>query len=155
MELKLGKYTVETFARQRNLARQSAINLLSSLKKKGFVKVSGGGRQKRIYAISLVSKKPTNGFYDIVNKYSPEKLVPKFEHYTYGNYGVEDAIIEGIMIGDARTKQATKHLFRHVKNWKRLFELAGKKKLEKELVSMYKEARKTTRTKKMPERYIK
>ncbi|MBU1975782.1 MAG: MarR family transcriptional regulator [Nanoarchaeota archaeon] len=148
-----GKYTVELFAKERNLTRQSAINLLSKLKKQGYVTVSGGGRQKRIYTVSNKIQKPTNGFYSIVNKYSPEKLQPDFKHYTYGNYTIEHAIIDGIKINNVRTRQATMHLFRHIRSWKRLFQLAKKHNLTKEVINLYYEARKTTRCKTMPKRY--
>ena len=100
-----GKYTVETFAQKNNLTRQSAINKLSKLKKAGLVSVSGGGKQKRIYTLHTKPQKEQNGFYKIVNKYSPDKLNPSFEHYVYGKYTVENAIIDGLLIKDIRTKQ--------------------------------------------------
>jgi len=155
MYVKEGKYTVERFATENYLTRQSAINLLSKLKKEGYVNVSGGGKQKRIYTIYKLPQKKTNGFYDIINKYSPEKLQPKFEHYVDGNYTIEHAIIDGITIGDTRTLEATTHLFRHITNWKKLFELAKKNRLEKEVITLYKKARETTKIKKIPERYMK
>ena len=153
MDLKEGKFTVETFAKERNISRQAAINLLSKLKEKGLVLVSGGGRQKRIYTITNTPQKPTNGFYDIVNKYSPEKLTPSFKHYTHGKYTIEHVIIDGIKINDSRTLQATKHLFRHITNWKRLFMLAKKDNLIKEVHELYEKARQTVKCKKMPKRY--
>lgn len=153
MVLEEGKYTVETFARKRGLTKQSALNLLSKLKKQGYASTSGGGHQKRIYTISSIPKKHTNGFYDIVNRYSPDKLVPQFEHRVSGRYTVEHAIIDGIIIGDIRTLNATMHLFRHIKSWKRLFDLAKKRGLVKETHELYIKARKITKTKAMPERY--
>jgi hypothetical protein len=146
-------YTVEKFAEERGLKRQSAINLLTRLKKQNLAQVSGGGKQKRLYKVFNIPQRPTNGFYDIINRYSSEKLVPKFMHYTYGRYSIEHAIIDGIKINDIRTREATMHLFRHVKDWKFLFRLAEKEKLKKELISLYDVARKKTRVKKMPERY--
>ena|SRR3989344_3387805 len=154
MNPKEGKYTIETFAKKQDLTRQSAINLLSKLKKQGYVQIQGGGKQKRIYTISKVAKKSTNGFYDIVNKYSPQKLNPLFEHYVQGKYTIEHAIIDGLKIGDIRTLDATTHLFRHIKNWKSLFHLAKKNNLEKDLINLYKKARKQTKCKKMPKRYL-
>lgn len=150
-----GKYTLETLAREKGITKQSAINLISKLKKQGLVKTTGGGKQKRIYTITKTPQKKTNGFFDTVNKYSSEKLVHKFKHYTYGNYTVEKAIIDGIKFKDTRTNNATMNLFRHIKNWKKLFELAKKNNLKKEVLKLYKEARKTTRCKKMPKRYEK
>jgi len=155
MIIKEGKYTIEKFATENDLTRQSAINLLSKLKKEGYVNVSGGGKQKRIYTISKLPKKRTNGFYNIINKYSPEKLQPKFEHYVNGNYTIEHAIIDGIKIGDTRTLDATTHLFRHITDWKRLFDLAKKDQLEKELIKLYTKAIKTTKCKRIPKRYMK
>lgn len=155
MKLKEGKYTLERFAEEQCITRESALNLLTKLKKQGYVTVRGGGKRKRIYTVTKLPKREANGFYKIVNKYSPEKLQPKFEHYVYGTYTTEHAIIDGIKIGDVRTKEATKHLFRHITNWKRLFDLAKKEKVEKEIINLYKLARKTTKCKRMPKRYYK
>ena len=153
MTLKPGKYTLETFAKHRGLKRQSALNLLSKLKKQGLLQVAGGGRQKRIYTISDTPGEPTNGFYDIVNKYSPEKLIPKFRHHVVGRYTIEHAIVDGIQIGDIRTLEATMHLFRHISSWKRLFDLARKRGVEKELHALYTAARKRVKCKAVPRRY--
>jgi len=155
MTFKEGKYTVETFAKERQIQRQSAINLLSKLKKNGLVTVSGGGKQKRIYTITNKPQEKTNGFYDLVNKYSPEKLIPRFKHKIIGRYTVEHAIIDGIQLGDVRTLEATKYLFKEVKNWKRLFDLAKEKKVVKEVYELYKKAKKTVKCRTMPKRYIK
>lgn len=153
--MKEGKYTVETFAEENGLGRQSALNKLSRLKKLGFVEVSGGSKQKRIYTVRKLPKKPTNGFYDTVNKYSPEKLQPRFEHYVNGRYTVEDALIDGLKINDARTLEATAYLFGHVTDWKGLFNLARKASLESKLIALYKEARKNIKVRRMPKRYVK
>ena len=128
--------------------------MLSKLKKQGYAQVSGGGRQKRIYTIHQVIKKKTNGFYDMVNKYSPEKLRPKYEHFVQGKYRAENAIMDGLNIGDIRTLEATKYLFNYVTNWKLLFDLAKKNKLQKEVVKLYKKARGTIKCRKMPKRYM-
>jgi len=150
-----GKYTLELFAEKKGLTKNSALNLLSKLKKQGYITVSGGGKQKRIYTIYKTPQEQANGFYTIVNKYSPEKLVPKFKHIVKGKYTVERAIIDGIKIGDVRTLTATEHLFRHLKNWKLLFDLAKKNKVIGKLHLLYKSARKNTKTKTMPKRYEK
>jgi len=155
MIYKEGKYTVESFAKKQGIKRQSALNLLSKLKAKGLVTTSGGGRQKRIYTLTNKPQEKTNGFYETVNKYSPEKLIPKFKHKVIGNYTIEHAIIDGIQIGDSRTIEATKYLFNHIKNWKRLFDLAKEKKVTKTIYKLYQEARKTIKCKTMPKRYLK
>jgi hypothetical protein len=148
-----GTYTIERFADERGISRQSALNLLSTMKKKGLATVRGGGREKRLYAIFDRPQEKTNGFYDMVNKYSPEKLRPRFAHHVRGRYTVEHAIIDGIRIGDARTKEATMHLFLRVTDWTRLFALAKKHDLKVEVIELYQKARMLMRTKRMPRRY--
>ena len=148
-----GKYTIELFAEKHNLTRDSAINKLSKLRKQGYAKVSGGGKQKRIYTVSNKKIREPNGFFKILNKYSPEKINPSFQHYVFGKYTIEKTIIDGLLISDnIRIRKAMYYLFNHIKNWKRLFELAKKYKLEKEVKKLYKEARTKVRVKKMPER---
>jgi len=151
--MQVGKYTVRTYATENHLTRQSAINKLSKLKKQGYVTVQGGGQQKRIYTIHNKPQTPANGFYSVVNKYSPEKLNPSFKHRTIGKYTIEHAIIDGIRIGDARTLEATTHLFRHITNWKRLFHLAKKHGYTREIHTLYGKARKSFKTRTMPKRY--
>lgn len=146
-------FTIEKFAEKKNLTKQSALNLLTKMKKQELVQVSGGGKQKRLYKVFDKPQRKTNGFYDLVNKYSPEKLVPKFRHFTYGKYGIENAIIDGLKINDARTRESIMHLFRHVKDWRLLHELSKKERLKKQLILLYEQAKKKTRVKKMPERY--
>ena len=68
---------------------------------------------------------------------------------------VEQAIIDGIKIGDIRTLAATEHLFRHINNWKKLFDLAKKHKVVGKVYQLYTSARKHTKTKTMPKRYRK
>lgn len=149
-----GKYTLEIFAKESKIKETSAINKLSKLKKQGLVQVSGGGRQKRIYTISEFPKKQSNGFYAIVNKYSPEKLVPAFEHQVFGRYTVENALIDGLKMEGARIRDAIIHLFRHVNDWKKLFKLARKSGKEENLIKLYKYARTKTKCKRMPEGYL-
>lgn len=153
MQLREGKYTIETFVKKTGLARQTALNLLSRLKKKCLVTVSGGGSQKRIYTISRRPQLPDNGFYAVVNRYSPEKLVPAFKHRVVGRYTIERAVIDGILIGDERTLAATMHLFRHVKDWKGLFDLAKRRGVVDDVKSLYERARNSVRCGRMPLRY--
>jgi hypothetical protein len=159
MLLDEGKYTVETFAKKQVLSRQSSLNLLSKLKKQGFVQVSGGGAQRRIYTVSKTLKKEQNGFFVVLNKFSPEKIAPSFEHYVYGKYGPEQAIIDGILFlkkqKDIRVRHAMFYLFNHVKNWKLLFDLAKKEEIVDEVHKLYEEARQKTKCRTMPKRYEK
>ncbi len=154
MNIKKGKYTVEIFAKDYNLIRASAINKLSKLKKEGYVQVSGGGSQKRIYKISNKKQREPNGFFNVLNKYSPEKINPSFRHYVFGNYSVEKAIIDGLFLTkDIRIRNAIYYLFNHVKNWKKLFDLAKKQNLRQETLKLYYEARQKVKVRRIPMRY--
>lgn len=154
MILKEGKYTIEQIAKLKGIKKQSAINLISNLKKKHLVSTSGGGTEKRIYTIYKLPHKKTNGFFDVVNKYSPEKLVPEFEHFVHGNYSIEHAIIDGIKLNNMRARESIKYLFKHIKNWKRLFDLAKEHNLVDDVRKIYEESRVKFKCKKMPKKYI-
>lgn len=148
------KYTLEKFAEENNLTKQSALNKLTKLKKEGFVKVSGGGAQKRIYTVSNKRLRKPNGFFSVLNKHSPEKINPYFEHYVFGHYTLERAIIDGLKLKqNIRLRKAMYYLFNHVKNWKKLFKLAKRNDLVSEVLKLYYEARKNVKVKRIPKRY--
>jgi len=156
MKIVPGKYTIELFAEKHNLTRDSAINKLSKLRKQGYAQVSGGGKQKRIYTVSNKKIREPNGFFKILNKYSPEKIIPSFQHYVFGKYTIEKAIIDGLLLNNnIRIRKAMYYLFNHIENWKRLFDLVKKHNLEKEVKKLYREARQKVRVKKIPKRYEK
>ena len=48
-----GLHTIETAAETLKISRQSALNLLSKLKKQNYITTSGGGKKKRIYKITM------------------------------------------------------------------------------------------------------
>ena len=151
LKLLRGKHTIDSVAEEMGITKDSAANLISKLKKEGYVKTDGGGRQKRIYTISTRKEVEGKGMFDIINKYSKIKIIPAFKHVAYGKYTVENAIVDAIKTKDFRTIQASLYLFNHVKNWKRLHELAKKNDLEQEVGALYDLARIHIKTRKMPE----
>ncbi|MFQ5474208.1 MAG: winged helix-turn-helix domain-containing protein [Candidatus Nanoarchaeia archaeon] len=151
LKLLKGKHTIESVAEELGIEKSSAANLLSKLKKEGYVKTEGGGRQKRIYTISTRKDISGKSMFDIINRYSKIKIVPAFKHVVKGKYGVEHALVDAVLTKDFRTIQASLYLFNHVKNWKLLHQLARKKDVEQELGSLYDTARCCIKTRKMPE----
>ncbi|MFC1800707.1 hypothetical protein ACFLYT_01490 [Nanoarchaeota archaeon] len=116
-----GKQTVETVAEKLGVSRESAVNLMSKLRKEGFVETSGGGKQKRIYTIStkkFTKKEP--GMFDIINKYSKIKVRPMFIHEAHGIYLPENALADAINTHDLRVILSSLNLFNHIKNWHKL-----------------------------------
>ena len=146
-----GKHTIETFMKQTALTKESALNLLSLLRKKGYVRTEGGGKQKRLYTISLKRIQEGTGLFTLLNKYAKIKVVPSFVHIAHGKYTEENALIDAIETKDFRTLQAAIYLFGHITNWTTLHTLAKKKHLEPVVGALYDFARMVVRTRKMPE----
>ena len=150
-----GLHTVETVAKQLGITRQSALNVISKLKKQGYVTTRGGGKQKRLYTITAYrQRKRDPGMFDIINKYSPMKLNPWYDHQVHGNYGAEDALVDAVQTKSFRAILASLHLFRHIKDWKKLYQLAKEKDCWQQIGALYDLARKYFRVKKMPDRYM-
>ena len=137
-----GLQTVETVADELGLTRQSTINLLSKLKKMGYVTVSGGGKQKRLYKITMrKQRKRQPGMFDIINRYSPMKLNPWYDHQVHGEYGPEEALIDAIQTGSFRVILASLRLFSHIKSWRKLHRIAKEKDVLQEVMALYELAR--------------
>jgi len=144
-----GKQTLETISKRLNLTKNSAANLVSKLKKQGYLKRSGGGKQPRIYTISLkTSTQLKDGMFDILNKYSPIKLIPPFIHKVRGNYRIEDAIIDLIRLNNIRVLAGVTYLFNKIADWAYLRKKAIG--IEARLGALYDFTRTIRKTKKMP-----
>lgn len=147
-----GKHTAETLCETLGITRQSAINLVSKLKKEGYAKVSGGGRQKRIYTIStkLFPDKKYEGMFDILNRHSKEKIMPPFDHFPHTRYKVENAIIDLIEFDDIRILTNMLPLFNHVTDWKLLYNLSKKREVQRKIGALYDISRAFLKVRKMP-----
>ena len=150
-----GKHTIDTIETDLHLTRGSALNLVSRLKKAGYLQTSGGGRQKRIYTISPRKiVRPEKDMFTMINKYSKMKLVASFRHAAYGDYTRENALIDAILTRSVRTIQASIFLFNHIRDWKKLHALARKKDIEQEVGALYLAARFITKTRRMPKNIL-
>ena len=149
-----GIQTVETVSEILNLSHQSAINYLSKLKSEGHVKVHGGGKQKRMYTITqkIIYKKKYPGMFDILNKYSTEKINPPFDHIPHNPYSVEEAIVDLIEFDEIRILINIPRLFNHITNWSKVYQLAKKKELRKKIGALYDLSKQITKVKKIPEK---
>ncbi|MEW5896956.1 MAG: helix-turn-helix domain-containing protein [Nanoarchaeota archaeon] len=149
-----GLHTVETVAEALKINRQSALNLLSRLKKEGYVTVSGGGKQKRLYKITTtIQRKRSPGMFDVLNKYSPMKLMPWFDHQVHGHYGPEEALIDALETKSFRAILASLRLFNHITDWPKLYRLAKATGNWQKVGALYDVARMFFRVRKMPERF--
>jgi hypothetical protein len=147
-----GLQTIDTVAQALNIKKQSALNLLSKLKKQKYVTVSGGGKQKRFYRITTTKQLPRDpGMFDIINKHSPMKINPWYDHQVHGPYTVEDALLDALQTESFRLILASMHLFRHVTDWPKLYRSKDWQKVG----ALYDVARLFMRVNRMPERYRK
>ncbi len=134
-----GLHTIETIASTLNITTQSALNLLTKLKRQQYATVSGSGKTKRLYKITQLKQRPrVPGMFDIINKYSPHmKLNPWYDHQVHGIYGPEEALIDAIETQSFRVILASLHLFRHIKNWPKLYQLAKQKDSWQKVGALY------------------
>jgi hypothetical protein len=147
-----GLQTLQGATEKLEITRQGTLNLLSRLKKEGYVTTSGGGRKIRLYKITMrkqLARDP--GMFDIINKYSPNFQVNEwFDHQVHGKYGPEEALIDAIKTKSFRLILASLRLFGHIKDWRRLHRLAKENDLVQEVGALYDVARLNLRTRKIP-----
>ena len=149
-----GLQTIETVAESLNIKKQSALNLISKLKKQGYVATSGGRQQKRLYKITARKQRKRDlGMFDIINRYSPMKLAPWYDHQVHGHYGPEEALIDAIQTQSFRVILASLRLFNHITDWPKLYKLAKEKECWQKVGALYDVARLYFRINTMPLRY--
>ena len=149
-----GLQTIETVAEALNIKKQSALNLISKLKKQGYVTRTGGRQQKRLYKITARKQRKRNfGMFDIINKYSSMKLAPWYDHQVHGHYGPEEALIDAIQTQSFRVILASMKLFNHITDWPKLYKLAEEKGCWQKVGALYDISKMYFRVKKMPLRY--
>ena len=149
-----GLQTIETVAESLNIKKQSALNLISKLKKQGYVATSGGRQQKRLYKITARKQRKRDlGMFDIINKYSSMKLAPWYDHQVHGHYGPEEALIDAIQTQSFRVILASLRLFNHITDWPKLYKLAKEKECWQKVGALYDVARLYFRINTMPLRY--
>ncbi len=150
-----GLHTIETIAETLNITKHSALNLLTKLKTQHYTTVQGKGKQKRLYKITQRKQLPRDpGMFDIINKYSPHmKLNPWYDHQVHGMYGPEEALIDAIQTESFRVILASLHLFRHIKNWPKLYQLAKQKDCWQKVGALHDLSRLYFKVRHMPEKY--
>lgn len=148
-------HTLDGVQKRLGVERSTAIKKLCQLRKLGYVKTSGGGKQPRLYRISCTKIQEIGypGLYDIINQNSPIKLVKPYEHRVMGRrLSIEEALVLAIKTGNFRVMLAALALFHNVQDWSRLYQLAKKNRLRRKIGALYDVARVILRVRRMPER---
>ncbi len=150
-----GLQTIDTIMKILNIKRQTAINYISQLRKKGYVEYYSAGRNKRIYKISIIKSKfkENNGVYNIINKYSKIKVAEPYAYFIHNKKLTnEEALVLALRSQNFKLILASLNLFAHIKDWKLLNKIAKKYKLQRQVGALYELARQFIRTKRMDER---
>jgi hypothetical protein len=148
-----GLQTLDLIMQKLDIKRQTAKNLVTKWKKQQHLTVWKKG-SPRIYKITMRKQRPRKeGMFDILNKYSPMKLAPWYDHQVHGKYTVENAIVDAIQTESFRAILATLRLFNHVTDWPRLYGLAKKHDCWQKVGALYDVARLHFRVRRMSEIY--
>ena len=150
-----GLQTVESIAEALKVNKRTATNIISKLRKRGYVEYYSAGRNKRIYKIGIIKSKfkGEKGLYDIVNKYSKIKVQEPYKHIIHGKkLAIEEALVLALKSQNFKLILASLNLFAHIKNWKLLNNLAKKNKLQRQVGALYDVTKQFIKVKRMDKR---
>ena len=153
-----GLNTIDLIERKLNVKKNTAIKKISELRKLGYVKTTGGGKQPRFYWISRIKGEKIGnlGLYDTINKNSLIKLVKPYEHRIIGRrLSIEEAIVRAIKSEDFRLIMASLALFNKIKNISRLYKLAKEENVRRKVGALYEVASRTIKTRKINDKHLK
>lgn len=138
-----------------NIGRTRAIYLVHRLRKKGFIETKYNSDKTRVYHISPKNALGGTNYTEIINKYSPMKLMVSDVHQIYGREpSIEETLIYSINRRDVRDIIASLALFRKVNDWSELYKRAKKENLVREVAALYDVARIVLpKLKRMPQRF--
>lgn len=149
-----GLYTIEKLQKERDITRQSAINIIHKLRAEGRVELKKGSK-KRIYKIYKEPIEDENGLYDILDK-TPIKLHRHIKHIVYGKpMNVEQAIVDSLDFKEARYQLAAAFLMNKIIDWTYLINKLREKSLLSDFKYIYNKAKMVIRVRKIPRRYEK
>lgn len=149
-----GIKTIEMIMEEVGLTKQSALNLVSKLKKEQHLTYFSKKRPP-LYYITVRKQRPRKpGMFDIINKHSPHfQINPWFDHQVHGPYGPEEALIDAIQTKNIRVILASTRLFNHITDWHKLFTLSKKYNSWQKIGALYDVARLFFRVRRIPSRY--
>ena len=149
-----GLHTVKSIAEALDVDRRTAVNYVSELRKRGYLKTSRGRGKIRLYKISgtKIAGESGTDLYGFINRYSKEKIYGPYEHIIHGKMTAELAIVKAIETREFRTILAAMHLFRLVKNWAEFNRLAKIAGVQRKAGALYDLTRKFMKVSRMDKR---
>lgn len=134
-----GLHTAQTISSQLGIGRQTTLNYIHALKKKGLLKTSRSG-YGRLYTIRPYNLRTIgyDGLYETINKNSPIKLViPYYHRIVDHELSLEEAIIRSLVENKFRLVLASLYLFTKIENWKLLYKLSKENNIERQVGALY------------------
>ncbi len=120
-----GTHTIESIARLLKVKKQKAVYYVHRLRKNSYVKTKRTSEGKRVYNISFENKFKGTNHIEIINKYSPIKVLPIEDYQIYGKPPTpEETLIYATNSKNFRIILASLILFRKIRNWPYLYKLA-------------------------------
>lgn len=151
-----GIHTVESIANLFKIKKQKAVYYIYRLRKKGYVRTKRTSTGKRVYNISFENKLNGTNPIEVINKYSPIKVLPIEDYQIYGkSLDPEEALVYAINSKNFRILLASLILFKKIKKWPYLYKLAKQNSIQRKICVLYDLTKKITRIRKMPKKFRK
>jgi len=139
-----GIQTIKSVMEILDVDKNKAIYYVYRLRKKGYVKTRYSSDKRRVYHISSENVLGGQSYIDIINKYSSIKLASSEVYKIYGRkISIEETIIYAVKTKRFRYILASLALFKKVKNWSLLYQLAKKNYVIRQVGALYDVAKKT------------
>ena len=150
-----GLNTIKMIENTLNVDRTMAIYIVYKLRKLGFVKTKYQSNKKRVYHISLKNAFGGISYIDIINKYSPLKLMVGEVHKIHDREpSIEETLVYSIGMKSVRYIISSLILFRKVRNRCALYEYAKKKNIVRDVAALYDISRLVIpKVRRMPKRF--
>lgn len=149
-----GVQTIDSASNILKTSKDKAIYYIFRLRKEGYVKTKRLSNNKRVYNISFENKLKGTSYFEIINKYSPVKIASPITYKIYGKEpSLEETLIYAIKTGSLRAILASLALFKKITDWSKLYQLAKKNRIERQVGALHDLAKKIMRVRRMPDRF--
>ncbi len=150
----VGIQTIESVMDILKADKRMAIYYIHRLRRDGYVKTRRQSNNRRVYNISLNNKLGGKSYYEIINQYSPLKISTSLIHKIYGKEpSLEETLIYAIKTKSLRTILASLALFKKIKDWVKLYDLAKENHIKRQVGALYDLARQIIKVRRMTNKF--
>jgi len=151
----IGLKTIAMVRNRLGINRNRAIYLIYKLRKEGYIKTTYESDKTRVYHISPENALGGINYVEIINRYSPIKLLESEIYKVHGKTpSIEETLVYAIKNKSVRFIIASISLFREIRNWSELYNLAKKEGIVREIATLYEIARLVIpKVRRMPKRF--